>query len=86
MQATLGEAVGKIYVERHFKPEAKAKMELVSNLRKGIQDLEWMTPGTKAQALKKLARFNTKIGCPDQWKDYSKLKIKKNELVQNLSV
>ena len=89
VNAALGEAVGRIYVQRHFKPEAKAQMQkLVNNLteafRTGIQELDWMTPETKTQALKKLARFNTKIGNPDQWKDYSKLVIKKDELVQNL--
>lgn len=84
----LGEVVGRIYVERHFKPEAKARMvELVENLKRAyrerIQQLDWMSPETKQQALAKLAKFNTKIGYPDKWKDYSQLVIKKDELVQN---
>ncbi len=84
----LGEVVGRIYVERYFKPEAKARMvELVENLKRAyrerIQQLDWMSPETKQQALAKLAKFNTKIGYPDKWKDYSQLVIKKDELVQN---
>ncbi len=84
----LGEVVGRIYVERYFKPEAKARMvELVENLKRAyrerIQQLDWMSPETKQQALAKLAKFNTKIGYPDKWKDYSQLVIKKDELLQN---
>lgn len=84
----LGEIVGKLYVEKHFPPEAKARMEqLVSNLKaafaKRIDGLDWMSPATKAQAKEKLSKFNSKIGYPNKWKDYSKLEIKPDDLVGN---
>ncbi|TWU03762.1 Neutral endopeptidase [Neorhodopirellula pilleata] len=76
----LGEVVGQLYVEKHFAPQAKARMnELVENLKRAfaarIQSRPWMSEGTKKQALEKLAKFNTKIGYPDEWKDYSDLTI-----------
>ena len=85
---TLGEAVGKLYVERHFKPEAKARMdEMVRNLRKayeiGIDSLAWMSPETKAQAKAKLAKFAVKIAYPDKWRDYSRLQIRRDDLLGN---
>ena len=72
----MGEAAGKIYVAKHFPPEAKARMkELVANLiaayREEIASLEWMSPETRKRALEKLARFNPKIGYPDKWRDYT---------------
>lgn len=84
----LGEALGKLYVEKHFPPEAKQRMdELVRNLKvafaKRIVDLEWMSPATKKAAREKLRKFTTKIGYPDEWKDYSKLVIKDDDLVGN---
>ncbi|WNO61724.1 M13 family metallopeptidase [Rheinheimera sp. MMS21-TC3] len=84
----LGELTGKLYVERHFAPEAKARMEkLVDNLIKAyavaIDELEWMTPDTKTAAHAKLDAFTAKIGYPDEWKDYSKLEIKADDLVGN---
>ncbi|KKO50311.1 peptidase M13 [Arsukibacterium sp. MJ3] len=84
----LGELTGKLYVERHFKPEAKARMEeLVANLIKAyeiaIKELEWMTEETKVAALEKLSTFTPKIGYPDKWKDYSSLDIKADDLVGN---
>jgi endothelin-converting enzyme len=84
----LGEVVGKIYVEKHFKPEAKTRMvELVNNLvlayEERIKQLDWMSEETKQEALEKLSKFIAKIGYPDEWKDYSKLAIKKDELLQN---
>jgi endothelin-converting enzyme len=84
----LGEVVGKVYVKKHFKPEAKIRMvTLVENLRESyaerIKQLDWMSPATKEEALKKLSRFVAKIGYPDKWKDYSKLVIKKDDLVGN---
>lgn len=86
----LGEIVGKIYVEKYFKSEAKARMvQLVDNLelayKERIEKLDWMTPETKKAALEKLARFTPKIGYPDKWKDYSKLVIKKDQLIQNVA-
>lgn len=86
----LGEVVGKIYVKKHFKPEAKTRMvELVNNLvlayEERIKQLDWMSEETKKEALEKLAKFTPKIGYPDKWKDYSKLVIKKDELLQNFA-
>ena len=86
--STLGEAVGKLYVQRNFKPAAKARMDtLVQNLRQayaiGIDSLEWMSPETKAQAKDKLAHFTVKIAYPDKWRDYSKLTIRPNDLFGN---
>ena len=85
----LGEVVGREYVKRHFPPQAKERMlALVGNLRKAmaesIDHLEWMDEATKAEAHKKLKKFTTKIGYPDQWKDYSKLEIKPGDLIGNL--
>jgi len=85
----LGEAIGKIYVEHHFTPAAKERMdELVANLieayRQSITDLAWMTPETKAEALTKLAAFRPKIGYPATWRDYSKLTIVPDDLVGNV--
>ncbi|GIX36910.1 MAG: hypothetical protein KatS3mg127_0149 [Silanimonas sp.] len=76
----LGDAVGQLYVARHFKPEAKAAMDvLVENLRKAlrqnIENLDWMGPETKAEAFKKLESFRPKIGYPDKWRDYSAVTI-----------
>ena len=84
----IGELVGKEYVKKHFKPEAKARMEqMIQNLIKGfevsINELEWMTPATKVAAQEKLAKFTYKIGYPDKWKDYTGLTIKADDLVGN---
>lgn len=89
VNGSLGEVVGKIYVEKYFKPEAKQRMvQLVDNLKvamkERIEQLEWMTPETKKQALDKLSKFHTKIGYPNKWKDYSKLAIEKDDLIGNL--
>jgi endothelin-converting enzyme/putative endopeptidase len=86
--SVLGEVLGQQYVERHFTPEAKAKMDaLVQNLTKAygdsIKQLEWMTDETKTAALEKLAAFTPKIGYPDKWRDYSELEIKADDLVGN---
>ena len=88
ISGVLGEVIGKIYVERHFKPEAKDRMiELVENLRvaykEAIIDLDWMSDETKKQALDKLSKFQPKIGYPDKWKDYSGLEVG-NNLINNL--
>lgn len=86
--SVLGEALGKLYVEQNFKPEAKARMKvLVDNLIKAygqsIEELEWMSPETKLAAKEKLSKFTPKIGYPDKWKDYSSLEIKADDLVGN---
>ena len=75
-----GEAVGKLYVNQYFPPQAKAKMqELVGNviatLDDSVADLAWMSEGTRRQAGEKLSKFTAKIGYPDVWKDYSTLQI-----------
>jgi len=85
----LGEAVGRLYVERHFSPVAKQRMDdLVANLiqayRQSITELEWMTDPTRAEALEKLARFTPKIGYPEVWKDYSALEVVPGDLVGNV--
>ncbi|MEZ5293211.1 MAG: M13 family metallopeptidase [Vicinamibacterales bacterium] len=89
VEGALGEPLGKLYVERYFKPEAKARMDaLVKNLLaafgKGIDELEWMGPETKAEAHAKLAKFTVKIGYPDQWRDYSTIGVKKDDLMGNV--
>ena len=85
----VGEAVGKIYVARYFPPESKAKMQqLVADLRAALSEridaLDWMTPQTKSRAHEKLAMFTAKIGYPDTWKDYSALKIRRDDLLGNV--
>lgn len=87
--SVLGELVGQLYVEEHFKPAAKERMQqLVDNLKLAfkarIQTLPWMGKGTKKQAMEKLSKFTAKIGYPDKWKDYSKLTIGKGVLGDHL--
>ncbi|WP_292835635.1 M13-type metalloendopeptidase [Microbacterium sp.] len=89
VEAALGEAVGKVYVERHFPPRAKEEMdELVENLieayRQSILQLEWMTPATRERALEKLAAFTPKVGFPVKWKDYSALEVDARDLIGNV--
>lgn len=90
VEGGLGEAVGKIYVERHFKPEAKTAMdELVANLieayRDSITDLDWMSAETRTRALEKLDKFTPKIGYPVKWRDYSTLEITGDDLLANVA-
>ena len=85
----LGDVVGRLYVAKHFTPEAKERMDqLVDNLMKAyessIGDLTWMTPATKARALEKLAKIRPKIGYTEKWRDYSALQIDPDDLVGNL--
>jgi len=89
VEGSLGEAVGKIYVEKHFPPAAKARMDelvkwLIEAYRVSIENLDWMTAETKAKALVKLSKFNPKIGYPTKWKNYSSLVIKRDDLVGNV--
>jgi putative endopeptidase len=89
VNGSLGEIVGKVYVKKHFKPEAKERMEaLVSNLLKAyensINDLDWMSAKTKKEALKKLKKISVKIGYPNKWIDYSKLIVKKDDYLGNV--
>jgi putative endopeptidase len=89
VNGSLGEVVGKVYVNKHFPPEAKARMlELVGNLigayEKSIKELEWMGDETRAEALDKLSKFTPKIGYPDEWRDYSAITIEPDDLAGNL--
>ena len=88
-EAAMGEAIGRVYVERHFPPASKAAMdELVANLieayRQSIAELEWMTAETRERALAKLDAFTPKIGYPVKWRDYSALEIDALDLVGNV--
>lgn len=89
VNSNLGEIIGKVYVKKHFPPEAKERMlELVNNLLKAyeisIKELDWMTEETKVQALDKLSKFTPKIGYPDKWRDYSLLTVDENDLFGNM--
>ena len=89
VESALGEPVGRLYIERYFKPEAKARMDaLIRNLlaafKAGIEELEWMSPATKKQAQDKLAKYALKIGYPDRWRDYSGLEMQADDLVGNV--
>ncbi len=85
----LGEVVGQLYVQKHFKPQARERMnQLVGNLLKAfeqsIHELSWMTDATKQQALVKLSKITPKIGYPEKWRDYSKLEVAADDLVGNM--
>ncbi|MBA4101600.1 MAG: peptidase M13, partial [Arthrobacter sp.] len=89
VEAALGEAVGQIYVARHFPETHKARMQaLVANLteayRQSITAVGWMGDATKAEALRKLEGFRAKIGYPDQWIDYSAVEIDPTDLLGNV--
>jgi predicted metalloendopeptidase len=88
VNGSVGEALGHLYVDRYFPAESKARMQtLVHNLldayRVSITGLDWMTPATRQAALAKLAKFSTKIGYPDKWRDYSALRVVRGDLVGN---
>lgn len=88
VESLMGDAVGKLYVQRHFPPEAKARIDtLVDNLqaayRQSIGDLDWMTPQTRERALAKLGKFTAKVGYPNKWRDYSALVIDRGDLYGN---
>ena len=90
VEGSMGEAVGQIYVQRHFPPTAKAAMdELIANLirayRDSITNLDWMSDATKKAALEKLEKFTPKIGYPAKWRDYSALEIREDDLIGNLA-
>ena len=89
VEGALGEAVGRIYVERHFPEAAKTAMDvLVANLveayRQSITGLEWMGQATRARAIDKLEKFTPKIGYPVKWRDYSSLEIDASDLIGNV--
>jgi putative endopeptidase len=88
VESLMGDAVGKLYVQRHFPPDAKARVDaLVDNLQEAyrisISDLDWMTPQTRKSALTKLSKFTAKVGYPTKWRDYSKLVIDRDDLYGN---
>lgn len=85
----LRDAVGRIYLERHFPPEASERMKtMLENLRRAfstsIDELDWMQPETKAEAQKKLASLTVYVGYSDHWRDYSRVKITPNDLMGNM--
>ncbi len=89
VEDAMGEAIGKEYVDRHFPPEAKQRMDrLVANLveayRQSIGRLDWMGQQTRAKALAKLDKFLPKIGYPDKWRDYSSLVVDREDLIGNV--
>jgi putative endopeptidase len=89
IEGGLGEAVGRLYVARHFPPEHKAHMDrlvgwLVEAYRTDIEALDWMSPETRQRALDKLGQFTPKVGYPDRWRDYSALVIEPDDLLGNV--
>lgn len=89
VESVMGEGIGRIYVERHFPPQAKERMDiLVANLleayRRSITSLGWMGEQTREEALRKLSKFRPKIGHPTKWRDYSALIISPDDLVGNI--
>ena len=87
---TLGEALGQVYVQKYFPPEAKARAlamvhNLLGALHDDLQTLPWMSPETRAQATAKLEAFTLKIGYTDKWRDYSALKIDRRSYAENLA-
>ncbi|PWC06819.1 M13 family metallopeptidase [Mycetocola zhujimingii] len=89
VEGVMGEAVGKIYVERFFPPQAKEQMDvlvdyLVEAYRESISTLDWMSEATRARALEKLDKFTPKIGFPVKWRDYSTLTVDKRDLLGNV--
>jgi len=89
IDGSIGEALGRLYVEKHFPPSARARMnELVGNLRAVFLDrlkrLEWMSVETRAKAVAKFDRFTQKIGHPDKFRDYSGVKIRRDDLLGNV--
>ena len=89
MNGAMGELLGQLYVEKHFPPEAKERMNdmlyyLSEAYADSIKNLEWMSEETKEQALIKLSKFTPKVGYPDKWRDYSSLEVSADDLVGNI--
>jgi putative endopeptidase len=85
----IGEALGQVYVEKYFPPEAKAHARqmvanLIAALRSDVPTLAWMGPDTKKQAIEKLEAFQIKIGYPDKWRDYSALSVERTGYLANV--
>lgn len=88
INGNMGEALGQLYVEKYFPAKAKTRMlEMVSNMREAfkqrIENLSWMSPETKAEAMEKLKKIDVKIGYPDKWKDFSTLEISSDSYIEN---
>ena len=89
VNGSMGEALGQLYVEKYFPPAAKARMEtMITNLieayRQSINELDWMTPATKKEALDKLSKFRAKIAYPNRWRSYATLKVSPDDLLGNM--
>jgi putative endopeptidase len=89
VDGSIGEALGKRYVEQHFPPESKLRMlvlvrNMVEAYRRDIDTLDWMSPETKVGAREKLAKVSPKIGYPDRWRDYTALRIARDDLRGNV--
>ena len=89
VNGSLGEALGELYVEKHFPPAAKQKIkDLVANIKLAMADriknLDWMSDETKKQALIKLDKMGIKVGYPDKWEDYSKIEISRDSYFDNI--
>ena len=88
VNAYLGDALGRLYVEKHFSPTARSRVQamlanVVQAYREAIRDAAWMTPKTKHEALEKLAALSTGVGYPARWRDYSALVVKPDDLLGN---
>ena len=89
VQDSLGEALGQLYVGRHFSPESKARVDrlvaaLMATFKESIETLDWMSPATKKEAQAKLATFSPKIGYPKRWVDYGALNVARDDLLGNV--
>jgi putative endopeptidase len=89
INAYMGESVGRLYVDKYFTPDAKAKIDdlvknLIAAMGKRIDNADWMSAATKTEARAKLATFVPKIGYPDKWRDYSKMQIVGGDAVGNV--
>ncbi len=90
VDSSVGEALGQLYVEKHFPPAAKARMdEMITNIRDVMRDrlatLDWMSDATRKKALEKFERFEPMIGYPTVWRDYSKVEIKRDDFLGNVT-
>lgn len=90
VDGSVGEALGQLYVEKHFPPAAKARMdEMITNIRAVMRDrlasLEWMSEPTRQKALAKFARFEPMIGYPAVWRDYSTVEIRRDDFLGNVT-
>jgi putative endopeptidase len=88
VNAYLGDALGRLYVEKYFSPPARTRVQkmlanVIDAYRDALRDAEWMTPKTRREALEKLAAMSTSVGYPERWRDYSSLVIKPDDLLGN---